>query len=291
MESYIQVEISIENASLYLEACEMLRNKLVEWNEITINNGAYDAPYKYEAEKLRQFIDFFSRRISSEDYSINDRVSEETLRLEKAAFLFAAHQHEQQILEKSKNNGWPPAVAEAAKGKYKKFRELAGKIKYDLPISLADILSSLNVTDNVPDRGKEWEWDAFISHASEDKEKFAAPLADALMKRGLKIWYDELTLKVGDSLRRSIDNGLSKSRFGIVILSHSFIKKEWPRKELDGLFAKERDGVKVLLPIWHEVSSGDIERFSPMLADRLAVPSGKGLSYVVDQLMDAIQQP
>lgn len=288
--SMIPVSISMKDAELYQEAHEILLKQLVEWNEIAIKNGATNAPYQHEAEWLPFTVNFFKEKIASGIYVITDRVSEETLRLEKAALLFAAQQHDQQIIEKSKN-GWPSAVTEAAKEKSKKFRKLAGKIKYDLPENLTDIVPKSNVTDNVPDRGKVWTWDAFISHAWEDKEKFAAPLADALIKRGLKIWYDELTLKVGDSLRRSIDNGLSKSRFGIVILSHSFIKKEWPKKELDGLFAKERDGVKVLLPIWHEVSSEDIENFSPMLADRLAVQSSKGLPYVVEQLMDAIQQP
>jgi len=61
-------------------------------------------------------------------------------------------------------------------------------------------------------------WDVFICHASEDKKDIAKPLALALIKMGLKVWYDEFTLKVGDSLRRSIDYGLSQSRYGIVIL-------------------------------------------------------------------------
>ena len=48
-------------------------------------------------------------------------------------------------------------------------------------------------------------YDLFISHASEDKEDLVRPLAVALEKLGVKVWYDEFTLKVGDSLRRSID--------------------------------------------------------------------------------------
>jgi hypothetical protein len=64
-------------------------------------------------------------------------------------------------------------------------------------------------------------WDAFISHASEDKD-FVRPLAAALEKSGLEIWFDETTLTVGDRLRESIDHGLSKSRFGIVVLSKHF---------------------------------------------------------------------
>ena len=48
-------------------------------------------------------------------------------------------------------------------------------------------------------------WDVFVSHASEDKE-FARALAEGLSKKGLSVWFDDFELKVGDSLRRSIDN-------------------------------------------------------------------------------------
>ena len=61
-------------------------------------------------------------------------------------------------------------------------------------------------------------WDAFISHASEDKDSFVRPLAEALQKSGLEIWFDETTLKVGDRLREAIDHGLSKSRYGIAVI-------------------------------------------------------------------------
>jgi len=63
------------------------------------------------------------------------------------------------------------------------------------------------------------EYDVFISHASEDKDDVVRPLAHALQDGGLKVWYDEFELKIGDSLRRKIDSGLAKSRFGIVALS------------------------------------------------------------------------
>lgn len=69
-------------------------------------------------------------------------------------------------------------------------------------------------------------WDAFICHASEDKESFVRPLAEELSRRGLRIWYDEFTLKVGDSLRKSIDRGLAESDYGIVVLSPNFFQKK-----------------------------------------------------------------
>ena len=62
-----------------------------------------------------------------------------------------------------------------------------------------------------------------MSHASEDKEHFVRPLVDLLRAQGLRIWFDEHTLILGDSLRRSIDRGLAHSRFGIVVLSPDFL--------------------------------------------------------------------
>lgn len=80
----------------------------------------------------------------------------------------------------------------------------------------------------------------FISHASEDTDTFARPLADQLRRRGLRVWFDEFELTVGDSLRRNIDNGLAKSRYAVVVLSPAFFAKEWTKKELDALVARYR---------------------------------------------------
>jgi len=135
-----------------------------------------------------------------------------------------------------------------------------------------------------PDPISEFEWDVFISHASEDKERFVRNLADELGK-SIRVWYDEFTLKIGDSLRRSIDKGLGQSRYGVVVLSHNFFKKEWPQKELDGLVAMERDGRKVILPIWLDVDAAEITRYSPLLADRVAVKASDGIEEVVAKLL------
>ena len=67
----------------------------------------------------------------------------------------------------------------------------------------------------------------------------ARPLAEALRQQRVEVWYDEFSLRVGDSIRRAIDRGLAQSRFGIVILSKAFFAKEWPQYELDGLTERE----------------------------------------------------
>ncbi|SDT94749.1 toll/interleukin-1 receptor domain-containing protein [Halopseudomonas salegens] len=119
----------------------------------------------------------------------------------------------------------------------------------------------------------EYDFDIFISHASEDKDDFVRPLANALKNEGAKVWYDEMSLSVGDSLTRSIDKGLSKSRYGLVVISRSFVEKPWPEYEIRGLNAREIGSDKVVLPIWHNVSREEVLKFSPSLADKLALNS------------------
>lgn len=133
------------------------------------------------------------------------------------------------------------------------------------------------------------DFDVFISHASEDKAGVARPLREILTARGLRVWLDETELRLGDSLRRSIDLGLARSRFGVVVLSHSFFAKEWPRKELDALVALEDGSQKVILPIWHGVTRSDIAAYSPLLADKLAASTKDGLDYVVEEVIKAIR--
>ena len=129
------------------------------------------------------------------------------------------------------------------------------------------------------------EYDVFISHASEDKDDVVRPLATALLEKGLKVWYDEFELKIGDSLRRKIDKGLAKSKFGIVVLSKDFIRKGWTNYELDGIITKANTGEQVLLPIWHGITKKEVIDFSPSLADKVARNTA---TYTVEEIANEI---
>ena len=129
------------------------------------------------------------------------------------------------------------------------------------------------------------EFDLFISHATEDKEGLVRDLASALQDRGVSVWYDEFTLRVGDSLRRRIDQGLSRSRFGLVVLSQSFFAKDWPNYELDGLVALEMAGRQRILPVWHKVTKDEVLSYSAPLADKLALNTA---IHTVDQIATEI---
>jgi hypothetical protein len=110
----------------------------------------------------------------------------------------------------------------------------------------------------------------FISHASEDKDDVVRPLANILRDKGIRVWYDEFEMKIGDSLRRKIDKGLANSKFGIVVISKDFIRKGWTNYELDGIITKSVSGEQILLPIWHNITKKEVIDFSPSLADKLA---------------------
>ena len=133
------------------------------------------------------------------------------------------------------------------------------------------------------------QWDFFIAHVSEDKEEIARPLAERLNSRGLMAWYIDYSLKQGSNLRESTDYGLAHSRFGIVIISSHFLEKRWPQEELDDLATLEVNGQKVIFPVWHKVGFGKVYAYSPVLADRVAITTDKGLDYVVQRLLKAAQ--
>ena len=65
----------------------------------------------------------------------------------------------------------------------------------------------------------------------------------------------------------TIDHGLARSRFGIVILNSHFLRKRWPEDELNDLATREANGKKVILPIWHKIGFQEVLECSPILAD------------------------
>lgn len=129
-------------------------------------------------------------------------------------------------------------------------------------------------------------YDFFVSHASEDKDDFVRPLVHELQKLGLKVWYDEFTLEIGDSLRRCIDNGLGSAKYGIVVLSPAFFAKQWPQYELDALVNRSMEGEKVILPIWHGVQKKEVSKYSHSLADKFALSTSQsGVTEIASALL------
>lgn len=151
--------------------------------------------------------------------------------------------------------------------------------------------ASMLKPDITPPARPDKQYDVFISHASEDKDEVARPLAEALTKQDFQVWFDEMSLTIGDNLRRNIDKGLINSRYGIVIISSNFFAKQWPQYELDGLVQRQMSEEKVILPIWHKVTKDEVLRNSPSLADLLALStSSKSIQDIANDIADVLRQ-
>jgi len=125
----------------------------------------------------------------------------------------------------------------------------------------------------------------FISHASEDKAAFVKGLADALKANSkFAVWYDDYSLRVGDSLLQSISKGLRSCDYAIVVISPGFISKKWTNEELAACFALETTERKIILPIWHDVTEEDVRLYNPMLADRVALKSSQSLQAITSEI-------
>lgn len=91
---------------------------------------------------------------------------------------------------------------------------------------------------------------AFLSHATEDKQRFVIPFATALRAKGIGVWLDKWEIAAGDSLVKKIfDEGLSRADAVIVVLSATSVTKKWVREKLDSsVVSKIEKGTK-LIPI------------------------------------------
>ena len=132
---------------------------------------------------------------------------------------------------------------------------------------------------------------AFISHDSRDKESLVRRLAQELVRLMCPVWFDEYSLKVGDSLRASIEKGLKEARKCIIVLSPNFLSNEgWSKAEFDSIFTREiLEKTNVILPVWHNVGVREIYEYSPRLADKVGLPSSLGVEELARKLSGAVK--
>lgn len=90
----------------------------------------------------------------------------------------------------------------------------------------------------------------FVSHASEDKERFVINFATRLRAKGIDAWLDKWEMLPGDSLVNKIfDDGIKNAQSVIIVISKNSIKKPWVREELNASIVKRiNSGIK-LIPV------------------------------------------
>lgn len=132
--------------------------------------------------------------------------------------------------------------------------------------------------------------DFFISHASEDKQDIVKKLADNLIINGASVFYDEYSIRLGDSISESINRGLTVSNHAIVILSKYFFDKGWTNAELQAIFNKSISNQYKILIVYHGITHADVVERYPLLADKKAVDSSIGIEKITESLFSAIDK-
>jgi hypothetical protein len=93
-------------------------------------------------------------------------------------------------------------------------------------------------------------WEVFLCHASEDKEDVARPLYQHLTGNGISCWIDEAEIAWGESVVAKIQDGLTRARYVVVILSTRLVEKKWAQKELRAALTLEIESERnVVLPL------------------------------------------
>ena len=80
-----------------------------------------------------------------------------------------------------------------------------------------------------------FEFDVFLSHSSKDKGVVRA-LAERLRRDGLKVWFDEWEIRLGDSVYAKISDGLERSRTLLLCMSRNGFGSDWVTVEHQAIF-------------------------------------------------------
>jgi len=127
------------------------------------------------------------------------------------------------------------------------------------------------------------KYDVFISHASEDKDDVVDGLAQQLQALGVDVWYDDDQIQLGDSLMDSLDEGLSESQYGVIVISEDFIDKNWPESELKALMQRFQQDDVGIMPLRYGVPHEAIVESYPLLSDLISCP------IAPDTIQDRVQ--
>ena len=129
----------------------------------------------------------------------------------------------------------------------------------------------------------------FISHDSRDKDGLVRNLAERLRSALCPVWYDEFSIRPGDSITASVDAGLRDSKRCVVVLSPNYMENEgWARGEFNAIVNQRFSGGKGIIPIWHGVSREQVAEYSPLIADTRGINTNLGEDEVFNQLHRAL---
>ncbi|MBD3338626.1 MAG: TIR domain-containing protein, partial [Candidatus Lokiarchaeota archaeon] len=123
----------------------------------------------------------------------------------------------------------------------------------------------------------------FLSHSSKDKN-FVEELANKLTNEGYSVWYDDWEIKIGDSIVKKINEGISESNFLIIVFSKNSVNSKWVQEELNAATFKNVESIGAfLLPILIDECE-----IPSLLLDKKYADFSKNYDIAYRQLIEAI---
>ncbi len=130
-------------------------------------------------------------------------------------------------------------------------------------------------------------YDVFISYASED-EQICQKISKALQVTGFSVWFAPLNLQVGDRLLDSINLGLNLSKTGILVLSQTYISKQWTNYELDVLHRQHIERDKRLIPLWHGIKKDELDKWNPGLSAIVGLSTNSDFKKMIMKIISKL---
>jgi hypothetical protein len=152
----------------------------------------------------------------------------------------------------------------------------------------------------------------FLSHASEDKERFVIPFATTLRERGIDVWLDKWEILPGDSLvDKLFEEGLKEADAVLIVISAASSTKPWVRQELNTAIVNRITRQTKVIPVvldnsevpeslrslvWESIPdlngyTAQLDRIVAAIFEHREKPSiGKPPSYVTERAIPGLHQ-
>lgn len=101
----------------------------------------------------------------------------------------------------------------------------------------------------------------FISFSGAAREDYAIKFLNFFNKYGLKCWYDQHELFLGDNLKYTItQNGIKTADYCVLIINRTYLGRNWPCEEAKKLYENLKDRKDfAIFPILLDITKEDIK--------------------------------
>ncbi|KAJ9537966.1 hypothetical protein OSB04_030699, partial [Centaurea solstitialis] len=106
-----------------------------------------------------------------------------------------------------------------------------------------------------------WKYDVFLSFRGEDtRTNFVDHLYDAMFKKGLDVFKDDVALKRGEYISPTLLSAIESSRFTVVVLSKRYADSSFCLIELAKIMECRKKRGQIVLPVFYGVEASHVRK-------------------------------